>query len=168
MGKNDKNFQYEIGQYVVYPLQGVGVIKNIEEKTLRGNSENYYIVYIEVSDMTIMIPVNRSDELGLRSIVDKKTAKKAIDNISKLKETVPPDWKARQQMNIDFLKDGSIESVAKVVKILYSRSKQKELPVQERKLYDNALNLLINESSLAMDKSKKDIEILIFSKLEKK
>lgn len=168
MGKIEKTNQYEIGQYVVYPLQGVGVVKNIEEKTLGDKTLNYYIIYIKVSDMTIMIPIDKAQELGLRSIVDKKAATLAIENIAKIKENVPVDWKQRYQMNIDFLKDGSIEAIAKVVKILYTRSKIKELPVQERKLYDNALRLLIDESSLSIEKDRDEIEALIFSKLEKK
>ena len=91
----------------------------------------------------------------------------AINNISNRLDQVPVDWKARYQMNVDLLSEGSIASIAKVVQILYHRSKIKELPVQERKLYDNALRILIDESALALGRPREEIEAMIFSKLER-
>lgn len=163
--ENKSNFS--IGDYVVYPLQGVGIINKIEEKTLRGNTSLYYEIFLEISDMTVMVPVTKIEELGIRSIVDPSEALEAIDGISNRLEQVPVDWKARYQMNVDLLKEGSIASIAKVVQILYHRSKIKELPVQERKLYDNALRILIDESALALDKPREELEALIFGKLER-
>jgi len=114
-----------------------------------------------------MIPVEKSEELGIRGIVAKSEAQKAIDSISSKYEPMPVDWKARYQMNVDLLKEGSIASIAKVVQALYHRSKIKELPVQERKLYDSALRLLIDETAISLGKEKKDIEMIVFSRLEK-
>jgi CarD family transcriptional regulator len=159
--------KFALGESVVYPLQGVGIIKKIEEKTLRGNTSLYYEIFLDISDMTVMVPVDKTDELGIRAIVDEKEARLAIDAISNRVEQVPVDWKARYQMSVDLLKEGSIASIAKVVQILYHRSKIKELPVQERKLYDNALTILIDESSLSLGRPKEELEALIFSKLER-
>lgn len=159
--------QFAVGEHVVYPLQGVGVIKRIEERTFRGAVTMYYVIYLDISDMTVMIPVEKSNEMGIRPIVEQKEAQAAIDSISSKYEPMPVDWKARYQMNVDLLKQGSIASIAKVVQALYHRSKIKELPVQERKLYDNALRLLIDETSFSLKKDKKEIEMLVFSKLEK-
>jgi CarD family transcriptional regulator len=105
--------------------------------------------------------------MGIRPIVGDKEAKQAIESISSKYEPMPVDWKVRYQMNVDLLRQGSITSIAKVVQALYHRSKIKDLPVQERKLYDNALRLLIDEISFALKKDKKEIEMLVFSKLEK-
>lgn len=167
MTSSEKQPNFAIGDHVVYPLQGVGIITKIEEKTLRGNTSLYYEIFLEISDMTVMVPVSKIDELGIRSIVNASEALEAIGTISNRLEQVPVDWKARYQMNVDLLKEGSIASIAKVVQILYHRSKIKELPVQERKLYDNALKILIDESALALDRSRDDLEALIFSKLER-
>ena len=90
-----------------------------------------------------------------------------MEAISAKYEPVAVDWKARYQMNVDLIKEGSIFSIAKVVQGLYHRSKVKELPVQERKLYDNAIRLLIDECSYALNKDQKEIEKTIFSCLEK-
>ncbi len=159
--------QFSVNDHVVYPLQGVGIIKLIEERKFKGVATWYYVIYLEISDMTVMIPVDKAAELGIRGIVSADEAKKAIDTISSKYEPMPVDWKARYQMNVDLLKQGSIISIAKVVQTLYHRSKIKELPVQERKLYDSALRLLIDESSFALDKPKNEIEMIVFSKLEK-
>jgi CarD family transcriptional regulator len=161
------NVQFTVGDHVVYPLQGVGIIKRVEERSFRGAKTLYYVIYLDISDMTVMIPVEKSEELGIRGIVEQKEAQAAIDSISSRYEPMPVDWKARYQMNVDLLKQGSIASIAKVVQALYHRSKIKELPVQERKLYDNALRLLIDETAFSLDKDKKEIEMLVFSKLEK-
>ena len=158
--------QFKIGEHVVYPLQGVGVIKDIRERVVRDVPVLYYVIYIDMSDMTVSIPVEKVSESGVRAIVSQDDAVKALESISSKYEPVSVDWKARYQMNVDLIKEGSIFSIAKVVQGLYHRSKIKELPVQERKLYDNALCLLIDECSYALGKDKKDIEKTIFTYLE--
>ena len=159
--------QFSVGDHVVYPLQGVGVIKRVEERMFRGAETLYYVIYLDISDMTVMIPVDKSAEMGIRAIVPQAEADAAIQTITSKYEPMPVDWKARYQMNVDLLREGSIASIAKVVQALYHRSKIKELPVQERKLYDNALRLLIDETAYSLDKDKKEIEMLVFSRLEK-
>lgn len=168
MIKSDILETFSVGEHVVYPQQGVGKIEKIEDKVVQGKKVKYYIIYIEVSEMTIMLPCHTAVNLGLRHIASKSQAVDIINNLSDIKVPTPADWKARYQMNMDFLKDGSLESVAKVVKTLYSRSKVKELPVQERKLYDNALRLLVDEICLSTGEEGNKIEEKIFIKLEGK
>ncbi len=158
--------KYKVGQEIVYPLQGVGHIRAIEERPFREKKLLYYIIYLEVSDMTIMVPTDKADDLGIRSIVGKKEAQKALKLISEEYEPVTADWKLRYQMNLDLLKKGSVLDIANVVRALYHRSRVKELPILERKLYDSALKLLIDEVSFSFGKSKDDVEQLIFSKLK--
>jgi CarD family transcriptional regulator len=167
MSTSKNSGSFVLGDHVVYPLQGVGVINKIEEKTLRGNTSMYYEIYLDISDMTVMVPVGKTEDLGIRPIVQPSEAMEAINKISNKLEQVPVDWKARYQMNLDLLEEGSIGSIARVVQILYHRSKIKELPVQERKLYDSALRLLVDEAALSLEKPKEELEALIFSKLER-
>ncbi|MFA5448255.1 MAG: CarD family transcriptional regulator [Sphaerochaeta sp.] len=167
MDSAQDKIQFIVGEHVVYPLQGVGVVRRIEEQDFRGTATMYYVIYLDISDMTVMIPVEKSEELGIRAIVAESEAQAAIDSISSKYEPMPVDWKARYQMNVDLLKEGSIASIAKVVQALYHRSKIKELPVQERKLYDSALRLLIDETAISLNKDKKEIEMIVFSRLEK-
>jgi CarD family transcriptional regulator len=165
MEKNLKTL-FKAKQQVVYPTQGVGRVENIEEKEFMGITILYYEIYLEVSDMTVMVPVDKAVELGLRAIVSPAESKKALEIITKEYEPVPTDWKLRYQMNVDLLKKGDVTDIATVVTTLYHRSKIKELPILERKLYDSALKLLIDEISFSIGKSKDDVEQLVFSKLE--
>jgi len=158
--------RYKKNQQIVYPLQGVGKVVSIEERPFRATRLLYYIIYLEVSDMTVMVPVERADELGIRPIVDKRESQKALKLISEDYEPIPADWKLRYQMNLDLLKKGSVLDIATVVRALYHRSRIKELPILERKLYDSALRLLVDEISFSLDKSKTEVEELIMSKLE--
>jgi CarD family transcriptional regulator len=158
--------RYKKGQQIVYPLQGVGKVTSIEERPFRNAKLLYYIIYLEVSDMTVMVPVGQADALGIRPIVDKRESQKALKLISEDFEPIPADWKLRYQMNLDLLKKGSVLDIATVVRALYHRSRIKELPILERKLYDNALRLLVDEISFSLGKPKKEVEILVMSKLE--
>lgn len=157
--------RYKTGQEIVYPLQGVGHVQSIEERPFKDAKLLYYIIYLEVTDMTVMVPVKKADELGIRPIVGKKESQKALKLISESYEPIPTDWKMRYQMNLDLLKKGSIIDIANVVRALYHRSKVKELPILERKLYDSALKLLIDEISFSLEKKKDEVEEMIFDRL---
>ena len=166
MSSSAQTSQFAIGEHVVYPLQGVGLIKDIQEKSFKGKKISYYIIYLDISDMTVMIPVEKATELGIRAIVSQEEAKKALATISHIYEPVTVDWKLRYQLNLDLLKEGTVISIASVVQALYHRSKIKELPVQERKLYDSALKILIDEISFSLSKPKIEIEQMVLSRLE--
>lgn len=157
---------FKVNQQVVYPLQGVGTIITIEQKEFKKEEILYYIIYLEVTDMTVMVPVDKAESLGIRAIVSKKESEKALKIVSEEYEPVTADWKLRYQMNLDLLKSGGVNDIAVVVRTLYHRSKVKELPILERKLFDNALKLLVDEVSYSLNKSKEDVEQMIFAKLE--
>ena len=158
--------EYVADQRIVYPSQGVGRIMEIREKAFKDSTVLYYIIYLEFSDMTVMVPVDKAAELGIRAIVPKAEAEKALVFISEEYAPIPSDWKLRYQMNLDLLKKGSVLDIASVVRSLYHRSKIKELPILERKLYDSALNLLQDEISFSLNKSKDEIAELIRARLE--
>jgi CarD family transcriptional regulator len=159
---------FQVDQKIVYPSQGVGVINSIEEKNFKNKKVPYYVIYLEVSDMTIMVPTDKAEELGIRPIVPQEEAERALELISEEYEPIPSDWKLRYQMNLDLLKKGSVMDIATIVRALYHRSKVKELPILERKLYDSALKLLEDEVSYALHKPKDEVESMIFARLEAK
>ena len=137
--------KFSVDQKVVYPSQGVGKITEIFEKTFKENTMLYYKIYIEASDMIVMVPVEKADDLGIRQIVTAEEAQEALNLLSEDFEPITSDWKLRYQMNLD---------------------KVKELPILERKLYDSAKKLLEDEISLALGKSEKEISDEIHTKLE--
>jgi CarD family transcriptional regulator len=161
-----KSKTFQIDQKVVYPSQGVGIIRDIIQKKFKDSKIPYYIIYLEVTDMTIMVPVDKAIGLGIRPTVSRDEAMKALELISEDYDPIPSDWKMRYQMNLDLLKKGSIRDIAAIVRSLYHRSKVKELPILERKLYDSALKLLEDEVSISLRKTKEEVEGMIFSRLE--
>ena len=116
--------------------------------------------------MTVMVPVMNSHLLGIRAIVSKEEAQKAIDMIADNFEPATSDWKLRYQINLELLKKGTVQDITQIVRSLYYRSKVKELPIQERKLYENAKTLLKDELSEAMGISPEEVEALFHAKLE--
>ena len=164
--KKAKASRFRVNQKIVYPSQGVGKITAINEQLFNGEMVPYYNIYIEASDMTVMARVEYAEELGIRAIVSASEAEKALNLLSDDFEPITSDWKLRYQMNLDLLKKGSINDIATIVRCLYNRSKVKELPILERKLYDSARKLLEDEISFATGKSLKEVETLIHIKLE--
>jgi CarD family transcriptional regulator len=161
-----KSKSFVVDQKVVYPSQGVGVIKSIVQKKFKDSKIPYYIIYLEVTDMTIMVPVDKAVELGIRPTVSRDEANKALELISEDYDPIPTDWKMRYQMNLELLKKGSIRDIASIVRSLYHRSKVKELPILERKLYDSAMKLLEDEISISLKKPKEDVQSMILARLE--
>ena len=164
--KKSKISRFRVNQKIVYPSQGVGKITAINDQLFNGEMVPYYNIYIEASDMTVMARVEYAEELGIRAIVSASEAEKALNLLSDDFEPITSDWKLRYQMNLDLLKKGSINDIATIVRCLYNRSKVKELPILERKLYDSARKLLEDEISFATGKSLKEVETLIHIKLE--
>lgn len=164
----DKKYPFKVKQRVVYPSQGVGVIKAIESRLVNGETSPYYVVYVEDTDMHIMIPVAKAAEMGMRAIVSAEEARAAIASLSDSFEPNPSDWKLRYQMNMDLLKKGSVKNVAAIVRSLYHRSKVKELPIQERKLYETATALLVGEIAFATKKPKDEITAAVLAQLGEK
>ena len=158
--------EFSVNQKVVYPSQGVGKITEIFKKDFNNEPTYYYKIYLEVSDMNVMVPVSKSKDLGIRAIVSKDEAQAALNSISDDFEPPTSDWKLRYQMNLDLLKKGTIGDIAAIVRCLYHRSKVKELPILERKLYDNAKKLLGDEIAEAFGISDKEVEAMLHEKLE--
>ena len=96
--------KFKVNQKVVYPSQGVGVVTEIFEKKFRDENNLYYKIYIEASDMIVMVPVAKAEELGIRQIVSAKEAQEALELLSAEFEPITSDWKLRYQMNLLFQK----------------------------------------------------------------
>jgi CarD family transcriptional regulator len=157
---------YSQGDKVVYPLHGVGIINSIEDKTVLGERRSYYVIKLAISDMTVMIPINKSDDLGLRLIVSDRDANKALRLIGGETTEMDEDWKSRYQQNFEKIKSGSILHVAEVVRNLFHRNKVKELSIMEKKLYENAYRLLVDEISYVKDLDREQVQSLVEKGLE--
>lgn len=146
---------FKVGDEIVYPMHGVGRIDGIEKKVVLGKKVEYYMITIINSGMKVMIPVKNAEQIGIRSIIAKKDIKKVIKVLTETDVPVEEDWKLRYQNNIEKVKSGSIFEVAEVARDLYRRGQEKELSIMERKLYENAYQLISHELALV---KKVDIE----------
>ena len=142
---------FKVGDKIVYPMHGVGEIDGIEKKVVLGKRNEYYMITIISNGMKVMIPVNNAKEIGIRGIIPKKDIKKVVAILSTEASSIEEDWKLRYQNNIDKVKSGSIYEVSEVARDLFKRGNEKELSIMERKLYENAYQLITYE--VAMSKS---------------
>ncbi|HQO39094.1 MAG TPA: CarD family transcriptional regulator [Spirochaetota bacterium] len=140
---------FNVGDKIVYPMHGVGEIEGIEKKVILGKRNEYYLITIINNGMKVMIPVNNAKEIGIRSIIAKKDIKKVMTILSTEADSIEEDWKIRYQNNIDKVKSGSIFEVAEVARDLYRRGSEKELSIMERKLYENAYQLITYEVAMS-------------------
>ncbi len=130
-------------------MHGVGIISDITTKTVLQKRKKYFIVELLNTKMTVMVPVDKAEEVGLRPIIGKKEVPKILNLLKEDYEEQEEDWKIRYQNNLAKVKSGSITEVAEVCRNLYKRAKDKELSIMERKLYESAYSLIINEIALA-------------------
>lgn len=140
------------GDMAVYPAHGVGVIKSIETQQVAGVDETFYVLEIIGNSMRIMIPTSSSENVGLRSIVNKKEATEVL-NILKDRaiEIDSQTWNRRYREYMEKIKTGSIFEVAAVLRDLFLLSVDKDLSYGERKMLDTAKGLLVKELSIAQE-----------------
>lgn len=157
---------FNIGDKVFYPYHGAGEITGIEEREILGEKKTYYIIRFPLTETTIMLPSENLDKLGLRTLATPLDIKYCLEKLRIANITIDEDWKIRYKKNQDLLKSGSIEDVALVVKTLYVRNKYKELSTTEKKLYQNAMSILVSEIALALDKPTEEVKAEVLRLIE--
>ncbi|MBQ7613395.1 MAG: CarD family transcriptional regulator [Spirochaetaceae bacterium] len=161
-----KKISFKVDDVLVYPGQGVGTITEISDIDVGDEVVTYYVVYLREIDMTVLIPIDKAEERGLRHIVSKKEATQALEFLSNEPTNMPSDWKLRYQMNMDLFKSGKILDICTVIRSLYHRGKMKDLPIQEKKLYESSYKILQDEISAALKISLEEAEVAIHKALE--
>ena len=150
------------GDMAVYPGHGVGVIEAIENQTVAGIDQDFYVMKILDNAMKIMIPTASSDNVGLRAIISKKEVEAVLDILrARDNEIGIQTWNRRYRDYMEKIKTGSIHEVAVVLRDLYLLSVDKDLSYGERKMMDTAKSLLVREISLARKVDESKIEKLI-------
>jgi CarD family transcriptional regulator len=147
--KKNSEPEFKVGDYVVYPMHGVGAVTEVSKKTILGKKRDCYSLEIQTTKMKVMIPVDKAKQVGIRGIIPKKDIKKVLTLLSKDEVDTEEDWKIRYQNNMNKIKSGSIFEVADVCRNLFRRANGKELSIMERKLYESAYNLVKTEIALS-------------------
>jgi CarD family transcriptional regulator len=142
------DYLFQIGDNIVYPMHGVGVIKAIEEMEISGEKQQYYVIKMLIGNMQVMIPTGKILSSSIRPVTD-IIALKHIIHIFHLGETdrlLP--WKQRYKVNTDKIKTGKIQECTEVVRDLMCMKKEKTLNTSEKKMLDNAHKFLMSELGL--------------------
>ena len=148
--------QFQVGDNAVYPAHGVAQITGIESRDIAGQKKEFYILKILDTDMKLMIPTDGAQRAGLRDVISRKDAKKVIEILKdpSVAVTVQP-WNKRYREYTEMLTSGSAFEVAKVLRDLY---RVKELSFSERRLLEQARNLVVTELALARKVSVAKVE----------
>ncbi|MTI86320.1 MAG: CarD family transcriptional regulator [Firmicutes bacterium] len=152
---------FNIGDKVVYPMHGAGVIESIEEKEVLGEKRQYYILRLPVGDMKVMIPISNCDGVGLRSVVTRDEVQKVFRILKGQGSIMSTNWNRRYRANLDKIKSGNIYEVAEVVRNLIQRDQEKGLSSGEKKMLENARQILISELVLATEMEEEKAQSLL-------
>ncbi len=152
---------FSVGDKVVYPMHGAGIIEAIEEREVLGKRKTYYIMRLPLGDMKVMIPTDSVDEVGLRVIINHEEVKKVLDVLRDSRTKMSSNWNRRYRANMQKIKSGDIYEVAEVVRNLQLRDMEKGLSTGERKMLSNAKQILISELVLADDMDEEEAKELI-------
>ena len=156
-----------IGDKVVYPMHGAGVIEAIEDKIILGKKQSYYIMRMALSgDMTVMIPLQSCDEIGVRFVIDKNEGEKVLEAFRKAPVEDNSNWNKRHRDNMQKIKTGDIYQVLGVVKELMYRDKSKGLSTSERKMLNNAKQIMVSELVLSKVAGRGDIESIMLDTVD--
>jgi CarD family transcriptional regulator len=147
-----------VGDKVVHPLHGAGVIENIVTQKVDGKSRDYYVLKIPVGGMLVMIPVHASDDIGVRAVVGSERADEIMCALPDMEIDMTQNWNLRYRENMLRIKSGDLLEVCKVVKGLIFRERERGLSSGERKMLHCAKQILISEIVLAQSASYEDVE----------
>ena len=145
------DYLFKVGDKVVYPMHGAGIIEAIEEKEILGEKRSYYIMHLPVGNIKVMVPMNNAEEVGIREIIDEQGADRVIEILQDDGEVDLANWNHRYRANLDKMKSGDIFELADVVRQLMLRDGGKGLSTGERKMLDNARQMLISELALVKE-----------------
>lgn len=152
---------FDIGEKIVYPMHGAGVIESIEEKEILGEKRKYYIMKMPIGDMQVMIPLDQIDDIGVRKVIESNEVENVLDVLASETTTMHKNWNRRYRANMDLIKTGDIYEIAEVVRNLTLMDKEKGLSTGERKMLSNARQILISEIALVSEIEEKEAITLI-------
>lgn len=158
---------YKIGDKVVYPNHGVGIIEQINFGILNGRTEKYYMLKIYASGLKVMVPASNAISVGLRPVIRNGETLKVLGFLEKGKPNSHHDWKHRFKENSERMRTGALIEVAAVLKSLVSLSRTKPLSFREKKMLERAKFLLVSELATARNTSPETMEDALIKSLAK-
>ncbi len=152
---------FQVGDKIVHPMHGAGVIDGIVENKVNGVLRCYYVLKLPIGGMIVMIPTDNCEEIGVRPVIEKERVNEVIDAIGRIEVEMDQNWNRRYRENLSRLKSGDLLEVARVVKGLMLRDTARGLSNGERKMLHSAKQILISELVLSQCSSYDEIEARI-------
>ncbi len=149
---------FRVGDKIVHPMHGAGVIDRIVSEKKNGIVREYYLMKLPMGGMLVMIPTNHCEEIGVRPVVCIEEANRVIASMPEIEVDMTQNWNRRYRENIMRLKSGNLIEVAKVVKGLMLREEDRGLSTGERKMLHSAKQILISEIVLSLSSSYEEVE----------
>lgn len=149
---------FNLGDKVVYPMHGAGIIETVERKEILGVVKNYFVLKMPIGEMKLMIPVDNVDKIGLRNIISTEAVEKVYNILKQSAEINDSNWNKRYRDNMIKMKTGDIFEVAQVVRDLTYRDKEKGLSTGEKKMLVSAKQMLVSEIALSINADGKGIQ----------
>lgn len=157
---------FSVGDKVIYPNHGLGVVEKVEEKTILGTTCGFFHLRILSNDTTVLVPVANVDNVGLRRAIDDDEVERLFSKLGDGKIDNHANWKGRFKDNSDKMRSGSIADMADVLKSLTFLAKSKSLSFREKRMLDRAKSLIVSEVSEVMRVTPGDIENRVETALE--
>jgi len=152
---------FKVGDKVLYPMHGAGVISEVEQHEVLGQLKDYYILLMPIGNIKIMIPVGSINELGIRYIIPKEEMDNVLQSFSEREFIENTNWSKRYRENIIKLKNGSIYDAVDIYKVLAKRDSEKGLSTGEKKMFTNTRQIIFSELILACNMKLSEVEELI-------
>jgi CarD family transcriptional regulator len=158
---------FEVGDKVIYPNHGLGIVERIEEKTILGTTCGFYHLRIVANETTVLVPLTNVDGVGLRRAIADEEVERLFGLLGDGKIDNHQNWKGRFKDNSDKMRSGSIYEVADVLKSLTFLARSKSLSFREKRMLDRAKFLIVSEVSEVMRESADAIEGRVDRALER-
>jgi CarD family transcriptional regulator len=152
---------FSVGDTVVYPHHGAAVIEKKETRELRGEERDYLVLRLTYGDLTLMVPADSCEEVGIRNVVSKKEVERVLNVLREEEPNKNGNWSRRFKANYEKLRSGDIYQVAEVVRNLATRESDKGLSAGERRMLSKAKQILLSELAVAIKKDEEKAEELI-------
>ncbi len=150
-----------VGDTIVYPMHGAGVISAIEHCEVLGEQKSYYVLKLPMGSLKVMIPVDNANNIGLRDIISGEKVQQVLSVLKEKPERVAGSWNKRFHANLDRMKTGDLCDVAAVARNLIQQDKQRRISSGEKRLMDLAKQILVSELVYACGKEPDEIELWI-------
>ncbi|MCL2406815.1 MAG: CarD family transcriptional regulator [Defluviitaleaceae bacterium] len=157
---------FTVGDRVVYPLHGAGVIEGLEEKKIDGSTQNYYILRLPIGNLTIMVSVKNAANTGVRPIMEGEELLEAMATVVTRPVVMNENWNLRYKENMDKLRTGIIGEAAEVFRNLRLRERERGLSTVEKKMLSTVKQIIISEIILSHGIDKTEAEELLENVVE--